>query len=64
MKKYKNAHSKATTKYNSISTVGFTVRLHTKNDADIITALESVETKNALIKRLLREAIAKSETGA
>ena len=59
---YKNAHSKATTKYNSVSTVGVTIRLHTKNDADIITALESVENKNALIKKLLREAIAKSET--
>lgn len=58
---YKNAHSKATTKYNSMSTVGFTVRLNAKTDADIITALESVENKNALIKRLLREEIRKSE---
>lgn len=58
---YNNAHSKATTKYNSVSTVGVTIRLHTKNDADIITALESVENKNALIKRLLREEIRKSE---
>ena len=61
---YKNARSKAATKYNSVSTVGFTVRLNAKTDADIITALESVENKNALIKKLLREAIAKSETGA
>lgn len=58
---YKNARSKAATKYNSTSTVGFTVRLNTRTDADIITALESVNNRNALIKRLLREAIAKSE---
>lgn len=64
MKKYKNAQSKATTKYNKNSTVAFTVRLNVKTDADIIAALESVENKNALIKKLLREAIAKSETGA
>lgn len=61
---YKNAQSKAATKYNALSTVGFTVRLNAKTDADIIAALESVENKNALIKKLLREAIAKSETGA
>ena len=58
---YKNARSKAATKYNSTSTVGFTVRLNARTDADIITALESVENKNALIKKLLREAIRKSE---
>lgn len=58
---YKNAQSKAATKYNAVSTVGFTVRLNAKTDADIISALESVENKNALIKRLLREEIRKSE---
>ena len=58
---YKNSRSKAATKYNAVSTVGFTVRLKAKTDADIITALESVGNKNALIKRLLREEIRKSE---
>ena len=61
---YKNARSKAATKYNAVSTVGFTVRLNAKTDADIITALESVKNKNALIKGLLREAIAAGKTGA
>ena len=61
---YKNSRSKAATKYNAVSTVGFTVRLNAKTDADIITALESVENKNALIKGLLREAIAAGKTGA
>ena len=61
---YKNSRSTAATKYNAVSTVGFTVRLNAKTDADIITALESVENKNALIKGLLREAIAAGKTGA
>lgn len=61
---YKNARSKAATKYNEISTVAVTVRLNVKTDADIITALESVTNKNALIKSLLRQAIADSEKGA
>ena len=61
---YKNAQSKATTAYNKRSTVAFTVRLNVKTDADIITALESVTNRNALIKKILREKIAESETGA
>lgn len=61
---YKNAQSKATTEYNKRSTVAFTVRLNVKTDADIITALESVTNRNALIKKILREKIAESETGA
>lgn len=61
---YKNAQSKAATKYNKKSSVAFTVRLNMKTDADIITALESINNKNALIKTLLRQAIAESEKGA
>ena len=60
---YKNAQSKAATEYNKRSSVAFTVRLNMKTDADIITALESVSNKNALIKTLLRQAIAESEKG-
>lgn len=61
---YKNAQSKAATEYNKRSSIAFTVRLNMKTDADIITALESVNNKNALIKSLLRQAIAESEKGA
>lgn len=53
-----NSHSKAATKYNARNTVAFTVRLNNKTDADIIAALESVSNRNALIKKLLRDAIA------
>ena len=58
MANYKNAQSKAATEYNKRSTVSFTVRLNFNTDADIITALESVNNKNALIKKLIRAAIA------
>ena len=58
MATYKNAQSKAATEYNKRSTVSFTVRLNVNTDADIITALESVNNKNALIKKLIRAAIA------
>ena len=58
MANYKNAQSKAATEYNKRSTVCFTVRLNMNTDADIITALESVGNKNALIKKLIRDAIA------
>ena len=57
MANYKNAQSKAATEYNKRSTVCFTVRLNINTDADIITALESVGNKNALIKNLLRHYI-------
>ena len=58
MAAYKNSQSKASTEYNKRSTVCFTVRLNVNTDADIITALESVVNKNALIKKLIRDAIA------
>lgn len=58
MNKYKNSHSEATTEYNKRSTFGFTIRLNYKTDDDILTALESVNNRNALIKKLLRAAIA------
>lgn len=60
---YKNAQSKAATEYNKRSSVAFTVRLNMKTDADIITALESVTNRNALVKSLLRQAIADSGEG-
>lgn len=55
---YKNSHSKATTEYNKRSTVSFTIRLNIKTDSDILDALESVDNRNALVKKLLRDAIA------
>ena len=58
MTNYKTSQSKASTEYTKRSTVCFTVRLNINTDADIISALESVNNKNALIKRLIREAIA------
>ena len=60
---YKNAQSKAATEYNKRSSVAFTVRLNMKTDADIIAALESVTNRNALVKSLLRQAIADSGEG-
>ena len=57
MAAYKNSQSKASTEYNKRSTVCFTVRLNVNTDADIITALESCANKNAMVKRLIREAI-------
>lgn len=56
-----DSRSRASTKYNREKTFAFTVRLNNKTDADIITALESVTNRNALIKRLLRQEISKSE---
>ena len=56
-----NSRSKASSKYNREKTISFTIRLNKKTDADIITALESVTNRNALIKKLLRQEISKSE---
>ncbi|MBR5354995.1 MAG: hypothetical protein IK122_02620 [Alphaproteobacteria bacterium] len=57
MAAYKNSQSKASTEYNKRSTVCFTVRLNVNTDSDIIAALESCANKNAMVKRLIREAI-------
>jgi len=57
MAAYKNSQSKASTEYNKRSTVCFTVRLNVNTDADIIAALGSCANKNAMVKRLIREAI-------
>ena len=54
-----NSRSKASSKYNREKTISFTIRLNKKTDADIITALESVTNRNALIKKLLRQEIEK-----
>ena len=51
---YKNAQSKAATKYNKASTVGLTIRLNNKTDSDIIAELSTVKNKSGLIKTLLR----------
>ena len=56
-----NSRSKASSKYNREKTISFTIRLNKKTDADIITALESVTNRNALMKKLLRQEISKSE---
>ena len=61
---YKNAQSKAATAYNQRSTVGYTLRLNIKTDADILAALETVDNVNAFLKTIIREKIAESETGA
>ena len=60
---YKNAQSKAATAYNQRSTVGYTLRLNIKTDADILAALETVDNVNAFLKKIIREKIAESETG-
>ena len=53
--------SKYNTEYNKANTVAINIRLNKKTDADIITALESVNNKSGLIKWLLRQAIKDSE---
>ena len=53
--------SKYNTEYNKANTVVINIRLNKKTDADIITALESVNNKSGLIKWLLRQAIKDSE---
>lgn len=63
-KTYKNAHSKASTKYDRDNCVIIAAKLNRTTDADIIAALETVENRAALIKKLLRAAIADSEKGA
>lgn len=53
--------SKYNTEYNKANTVAINIRLNKKTDADIITALESVNNKSGLIKWLLRQEIRNSE---
>ena len=53
--------SKYNTEYNKANTVVINIRLNKKTDADIITALESVNNKSGLIKWLLRQEIRNSE---
>lgn len=54
---YKDAHSKASTKYNKEKCKFCSVKLHTDIDTDIITKLESVDSKQAYIKALIRKDI-------
>ena len=58
MKSKKAAYNTA---YNKANTVVINIRLNKKTDADIITALESVNNKSGFIKWLLRQAIKDSE---
>lgn len=59
MKKSSNAHIKAAAKYNAAKTVQLPLRLNIHTDADIIEQLNSAESKQGYIKRLIREDIAK-----
>lgn len=56
-----NNKAKYNSEYNKANTVVINIRLNKKTDADIITALESVNNKSGLVKWLLRQAIKDSE---
>lgn len=56
-----NNKAKYNSEYNKANTVVINIRLNKKTDADIITALESVNNKSGLIKWLLRQEIRNSE---
>lgn len=51
------AEKRAVEKYNKANTVCVLLRLNISTDKDIITKLDSVESKMGYIKRLIREDI-------
>jgi hypothetical protein len=56
-----NAQRRASAKYDKENAVVLTVKLNKKTDSDILAALESVNNRNAFIKKIIREKIAESE---
>lgn len=56
------AQSKATTKYIKTHLRQFVMRCNNERDADIIEYLESQESMNAELKRLVREEIARKSS--
>jgi hypothetical protein len=59
-----NAQRRASAKYDKENAVVLTVKLNKKTDSDILAALESVNNRNAFIKKIIREKIAESERTA
>lgn len=53
--KTSKAQLEAVARYDKQNTVSLHIKLNKKTDADLIQALETVESKQGLIKQLLRE---------
>lgn len=52
---YKDAHSKASTKYNKSNVLKVNVNINRNTDADIIAWFESIPNKQGYIKELIRK---------
>lgn len=57
-RKNSEARIRANSKYNKAHTVGYSFRLNTKTDEDLISRLEAVPNIAGYIKKLIREDIA------
>ena len=53
-------HSERSNSYNKVNTVQVPIRLNKNTDQDILKKLESVESKQGYIKRLIREDMERS----
>ena len=51
------AQTRATAKYDKENTIRISLKLNLKTDSDILSKLESVESKQGYIKALIREDI-------
>lgn len=56
-----NARTKAANKWAQKNTRQVMLKLHTRNDADILDRLDSVGNKQGYIKKLIREDIERGE---
>ena len=56
-----NARTKAANKWAQKNTRQVMLKLHTRNDADILERLDACENKQGYIKRLIREDIERGE---
>lgn len=57
----KEEHVKAVAKYDKANMKGLYIKLHKKNDKDIIDKLDTVESKQGYVKGLIREDIKRSD---
>lgn len=59
--KMSDARSRANAKFNKLHTTMFGIRLHNRNDKDIIDHLRAQENKQGYIKKLIRADMQKEQ---
>ena len=58
-----NAQSKRQNKYDQANTARVYIKLNLKTDADILAKLDTVESRQGYIKKLIRDDLERARTG-